>query len=144
MRSRRRVSAVAHDHHAGMLGKAHSTPPPWCSDTQVAPEAVFSKRVQQGPVGDGIRAIFHGFGLAVGRGHGAGVEVIAPDDHRRLQLAALHHLVEREAETVPVTEAHPADARRQAWNWMRCRAMSSQWCSCVSSGRISFTFASVL
>src|SRR5579864_3073688 len=39
--------------------------------------------------------------------------MVAPDDDRRLELPARHHLVEGEAETVPVAEAHPADARRQ-------------------------------
>ncbi len=32
----------------------------------------------------------------------------------RLQLAPRHHLVEGEAEPVPVAQPHPADARRQA------------------------------
>ena len=44
------------------------TPPPWCSDTQVAPRGGVDQRVQQRPVGDGIRAVLHRFGFAVGRG----------------------------------------------------------------------------
>src|SRR5579864_8117416 len=40
--------------------------------------------------------------------------MVAPDDDRRLELPARHHLIEGETETVPVAESHPADARRQA------------------------------
>ena len=40
--------------------------------------------------------------------------MIAADHDRRLQLARRHHLVEGEAEPVPVAEPDPADARRQA------------------------------
>jgi hypothetical protein len=31
-----------------VLGEAHPTPPPWCSDTQVAPLAVLSKAFSSG------------------------------------------------------------------------------------------------
>ena len=40
--------------------------------------------------------------------------MIAADHDRRLQLTALDHLVEREAGQVPLAQAQPADARRQA------------------------------
>src|SRR5207237_4654229 len=33
--------------------------------------------VEDGPVSDGVAAVLHGLGLAIGRGHAAGVEVIA-------------------------------------------------------------------
>src|ERR1041385_4757374 len=53
--------------------------------------------VEEGPVGDGVGAVAHSFRLAVGRGDGAGVEVVArhgdgPD------LALAHELVHREGE----------------------------------------------
>ena len=40
--------------------------------------------------------------------------MVAADDDRRLELAARHHLVEGQAEPMPVAKADPADARRQA------------------------------
>ena len=46
------------------------------------------QRVEDRPVGDRVGAVFHAFGLAVRRRHRAGVEVVAADDDRRLQLAA--------------------------------------------------------
>ena len=55
-----------------------------------------------------------------------------------------HHFVEGEAEAVALTEADPADARRQALELMRSRAMSSQLCRCGSSGISSLTLASVV
>src|SRR3954463_14559522 len=40
--------------------------------------------------------------------------MIAADDDRRLQLAAAHHLVEREPGLVALAQAEPADAGRQS------------------------------
>ncbi len=40
--------------------------------------------------------------------------MVAADHDRRLQFAACHHLVEGEAQPMPVAEADPADPRRQA------------------------------
>ena len=40
--------------------------------------------------------------------------MVAADHHRRLQLALRHHLVEGKSQPMPVAEADPANARRQA------------------------------
>ena len=40
--------------------------------------------------------------------------MVPADDDGRLELTALHHLVEREPEAVPVAQAHPADPRGQS------------------------------
>ena len=40
--------------------------------------------------------------------------MIAPDHDRRLELSVPHHLVEREAEQVPLLVTEPADPARQA------------------------------
>jgi hypothetical protein len=58
------------------------------------------------------------------------VEVVAADHDRRLELAVAHHLVEGQAELVAQAQADPADARGQALEAMRSRAMSSQRCRC--------------
>src|SRR5690242_6373801 len=70
--------------------------------------------VQQRPVGDGVRAIAHRLGLTIGTCDRTGIEVVAADDDRGLELTARHHLVEGEPETMPVPEPYPADARREA------------------------------
>ena len=70
--------------------------------------------VEERPVGDGVGPVAHPLRLAVRRCHRAGVEVIPADDDRRLEVAARHHLVEPEAETVALPVAEPADAGGQA------------------------------
>ena len=72
------------------------------------------ERVEERPVGHRIRAVAHRLGLAVGARDGAGIEVVSSDDDRRLELPARDHLIEGEPEPLPVAEAHPADACRQA------------------------------
>ncbi len=70
--------------------------------------------VEQGPVGDGVGAVGHRLRLPVGRRHRPGVEVVAPDHDRRRQLTRAHHLVEAQAEPLPLAVAEPADPRREA------------------------------
>src|SRR5437879_9706709 len=72
------------------------------------------QRVEEGPVGHGIRAVLHRLGLAVGAGHRARIEVVSADDDRRLQLPVSHHLVEGEARAMALAEPEPADSRGQA------------------------------
>ncbi len=72
------------------------------------------ERVQQRPVGYRVGAVLHRLGLAVGAGDRAGIQMIPADHHRRCQFSLRHHLVESEAQPVPLAEADPADARRQA------------------------------
>ena len=72
------------------------------------------QRVQDRPVGDRVRAVQHALGLAVGRGDGARVEVVAADHDRRADLARAHELVEAQPRQVALAVAEPADARRQA------------------------------
>ncbi|CAN0622259.1 protein of unknown function [Burkholderia multivorans] len=105
--------AVGDDHDARVLRKAHADAAavvqrhPRCAARGV------QQRVEQRPVADRIRAVLHRFGLAVRARDRASVEVIAADHDRRLQLAVLHHLVERLAQAIAILHADPADARRQ-------------------------------
>src|SRR5258708_37552940 len=66
------------------------------------------------PVGDGIASIFHAFCLSVGRGDRAAVEMVAADDDRCGNLAVPHHLIEGQAEAVPLSKADPTDTRRES------------------------------
>ena len=81
---------------------------------------MFSSAFSRRPVGDRVRAVLHGLGFAIRRGDRAGVQVIAADDDGRLELAARHHVVEREAEPMAIAQAHPADARRQSLELDAC------------------------
>ena len=89
------------------------TPPPWWMRDPRGAAGDVDQRVEQRPVGHRVRAVAHGLGLALGRGDRAGVEVVAPDDDRRAQLAAGHHLVEAQPGAVALAVAEPADARGQ-------------------------------
>ena len=71
------------------------------------------QRVQDRPVGDRVGAVLHRLGLAVGRRDRAGVEVVAADDDRRLDLAAADELVDREPGPGAIAVAEPADPRGQ-------------------------------
>src|SRR5213592_2884294 len=68
------------------------------------------ERVEDRPVRDRVAAVLHTLGLAVGRGDGARIEVVAADDDRRSEVATLDELVDPLAEqrALAVTEpAHP-------------------------------------
>ena len=71
------------------------------------------ERVQDRPVRDRVGAVAHRLGLAVGRRHRTGVEVVATDHDRRRDHARPYELVDREAGLGPVAVAEPADPRRQ-------------------------------
>src|SRR3546814_2868532 len=60
--------------------------------------------VEQRPVGNRVRAVSHGFRFAVGAGDRAGVQMIAADHDRTLELARGDHFVELQADPVAVAE----------------------------------------
>jgi hypothetical protein len=101
------------------------------------------QRVQDRPVGDGVAAVLHRLGLAEGRGHRAGVQVVAADHDGRLQLAGGHQVVQRHAEARALALPEPADARRQPLEGDLLRAISIQRRRCSSSGKSSSTSSSV-
>ena len=72
------------------------------------------ERIEERPVGHGVGAVGHRFGFAIRRRDAAGVQMIAADDDRRLELARPYHLVEREAGEMALAQPQPADARGQA------------------------------
>ena len=105
--------AVANDDHAGVLRIAHADAAAVMQRNPGAARGAVEQRVEQRPIGDGVGAVLHRLRLTIGRGDRARIEMIAADDDRRLQFAALNHLVEREAQAMAIAEAHPTDARRQ-------------------------------
>jgi hypothetical protein len=108
------LGAVADHHHAGVLRIAHADAAAVVQADPGRAARGVEQGVQQWPVADGVAAVAHRFGLAVGRGHRAAIEVVAADHDRRFQFALAHHLVEGQARAVAVAQAYPADARRQA------------------------------
>jgi hypothetical protein len=63
---RRRVGAVADDDHAGVLRVAHADAAAVVQADPGGAAGGVEQRVEQRPVGDGVAAVLHAFGLAVG------------------------------------------------------------------------------
>ena len=108
-----RVGAVGHHHHAGVDRVADADAAAVVQRDPARPAGGVEQRVQQRPVGDGVGAVLHRLGLAVGRGHRAGVEVVPADHDRRRHLALLHQPVEPQPHLGPLAVLQPADPRRQ-------------------------------
>src|ERR1700693_2194863 len=68
------------------------------------------ERVENGPIGDGVGAVFHGFGFAIGGSDGAAVEMVAADYDRSFKFTFGDEVVESQAELVEFAVAEPADA----------------------------------
>src|SRR5262245_27076843 len=68
-------------------------------------------RVEDRPVRDRIGAVLHLLRLAERRRDAAGVEMVAPDDDRRRDVALGDEVVERDAELRALALAEPADTR---------------------------------
>src|SRR5690606_5365615 len=107
-------AAVADDHHTGVLRVAHAHAAAVVQADPGRAAGDVEHGVEQRPVADRVAAVAHGLGLAVGTGDAAGIQMVATDHHRRLELALAHHLVERQAQAVALAQPDPADARRQA------------------------------
>ena len=100
------------------------TPPPWWIRHPGGAADGVDERVEQRPVGDRVGAVAHRLGLAVRRGDGAGVEVVAADDDGRRDLAARHESLKRRPASRALAVAQPADARGQALEAARAPAPS--------------------
>src|SRR6185503_4875146 len=111
--TRRRRRAIAHDHDTRVLRVTHADATAVMERNPRRATRGVQQRVEQRPIGHRIRAILHALGLAIRARDRAGVEMIAADDDRRLELAGRNHLVERETEPMALPESDPADARRQ-------------------------------
>src|ERR1035437_8825421 len=106
--------AVGHHDHAGMLRVADADAAAIVDAYPGGAGGGVHQGVEQRPIGDGVRAVAHAFGLAKRRGDGAGVQVVAADHDGGLQFSIAHQPVDGEAEFGALAVAQPADARRQA------------------------------
>lgn len=112
--------AVGDDDLTGVLGESDADPAavveadPACSGCDVGGE------VEEWPIGDGVGAVFHGFGFAVWGCDGAAVKVVAADDDRSGDGSRLDHVVEQQSRFVTLSESEPADSaweslERESW-----------------------------
>ena len=102
--------AVGDDDLPGMLTVADAHPTAVMERYPGRTTHCVNQCVKNRPVTDGIRAVMHGFSLAVGRGYRPGIEVIATYDDWRLQFAAGDHLIKLQPCPGSFTIAKPADA----------------------------------
>src|ERR687894_731406 len=91
------LGAVGEDLGAGVDGAADADAAPVVDGHPARAAGGGEHRVQDGPVGYGVRAVLHGFCLAVGGCDAAGVEVVAAYDDRGAYRAVGDELVEAEA-----------------------------------------------
>ena len=108
------ISTVADNHHPGVLGETHADTATVVQRDPGRAAGGVEQGVEQWPVGHGVGTVLHGFGFTVGARDRAGVQVVTTDNHRRRQLAAAYHLVERQAQLGALAQANPADTCWQA------------------------------
>ena len=111
---RGRVGPVGDDDHAGVDRVADPDAAAVVDADPGRARGDVHEGVQDRPVGDRVGAVAHRLGLAVRRGDGARVEVVASDHDRRRDAARADELVDREPRAGAVAVAEPADPRRQA------------------------------
>src|ERR1035437_10010008 len=75
----REVCTIGDYHHSGMLRVADSGAPAMVDAHPTCPGSGVDQGVEERPVGDSVGTVAHGLGLAVGRGHGTRVRVVAGD-----------------------------------------------------------------
>src|SRR5216683_2424351 len=110
----RLVGAVRNHHHPRMDRSPDAHPAAMVHAHPRRAAGGVEERVEDGPIGDGVRAVQHRLRLAIWRRHRARVQVVAADDDRRLHGATPDELVEAQARTGTLAVAEPADASRQA------------------------------
>src|SRR5699024_2830970 len=87
-------SSVSHTDHPGMNGIADAYPAPVMQRYPAGATGGIEHSIQQRPVGDGIRTIFHILCLAVGRSHRTGIQVVASNHQRSIHLSFFNEPVE--------------------------------------------------
>ena len=112
--SRGEVGAVGDGNLAGVDGPADADAAAVVDGDPGGAGGGVEQGVEQRPVGNRVRPVGHGLGLPVRGGDGAGVEVVAADHDRRLDLAFLDELVEQQAGLGAFAVAEPADTGGQA------------------------------
>src|SRR5450631_1182239 len=72
------------------------------------------KRIQDGPVGNGITTIHHGFRFAVWRSHGTSIQVITANNNRCVYFFCSHEFVKCQSRYFSFSLTQPADPGGQS------------------------------
>src|SRR5438270_4896595 len=102
-----------HD-HAGVYGVADADAAAVVHGHPGRARGGVDERVEDRPVGDGVAAVAHPFGLTERRRDRARIEMVASDHDRRGELPPADELVDARAEFGALAVAEPADACRQS------------------------------
>ena len=90
------------------------TPPPWCNETHVAPDAVFNNALSNGQSDTASEPSRMASVSRLGEATDPESRWSRPMTTGAFNSPLRDHLVERQPEPVSVPESHPADARRQS------------------------------
>src|SRR6266446_4410898 len=72
------------------------------------------ERIEDRPVSNCVRAVFHAFGFTVRGRNRSGVEMIAPNRDWRFEIAPAHEFIDGFTHLGALAITQPADARRQS------------------------------
>src|SRR5262245_42365970 len=92
--ARRLGCAIGHDHLPGMDAIANPYPTTVVNAHPGGPAHRIDEGVEQRPVGNGVGAIAHGFGLAVWARHRAAIQVVTANDNGCFNTSLGYHIVE--------------------------------------------------
>ena len=71
------------------------------------------ERIEQRPIGNGVAAVEHAFGFAIGRCDRTGIEMITADHDRRFDFTPFHEFAYGNAKLSALAVTEPANPRRQ-------------------------------
>src|SRR5438045_754098 len=111
---RHQLSAVGDSHLSGVLRVSDAHPAAIVNGDPACATGSVQQGVKESPVCNGITAIPHGFGFPKWGCNRTTVKVIAANDDRSFDCAALHQIVHRQPELSALSMSQPADTRRQA------------------------------
>ena len=84
---------IGHDYLPGMDAIANAHPAAVVQAHPCGPAHRIDERVEQRPVGNGVGAVAHGFGLAIRARHRTAIQVVTADDNG-CHDSLCHHVVE--------------------------------------------------
>ena len=104
------AGSVGNDDLSGVEGLAHTDSAAMVEGDPGGSGGGVEHGVQEGPVGDGVGAVFHGFGFPVRGSYGTAVEVVAADGDGGFEFAGGDEFIDGDAEFSAFAVSQPADA----------------------------------
>jgi hypothetical protein len=105
--------SVGHNDLASMKAVTHTHATAMVKTDPGRPAGRVEKRIQDWPVGDGIAAISHGFGLSVRRSDTSAIKMIATNNNRRFHQTLLYQIVKKHSGFFAFAVTEPTDTRRE-------------------------------